>query len=157
MEYSDQETPQGSRMVISPSTSTPGLSPGAHLSTSITSGLKSSELLSSDESIVDTPKEKEMVVSTESINDYTLYKVINDDEAASIEAAKNSSIALRTRSKDLLNAIKFDIAELQHNTSKDIDQHELENSEEVNITSPKTVDSLILTKYQIKPDKKEKN
>ena len=155
MENSEQGTPQSSRLVISPTTSTPGLSPGDHLSTPITTGLRSSELLSSDESIVDTPKDKRLAASMDTTNESTQYEK-DDDDTTIIDTAKNSCIALRTRSKDLLDIIKFNISELQNSMNREMDHQEMETSGELEITSSRAVDSLTLPRYQPKPDDNKK-
>ena len=63
MESSGKETSQNPRLVISPTTSTPGtlgLSPELNLRDSSSTILKSSDLLSSEESIV-VPEDSELV------------------------------------------------------------------------------------------------
>ena len=126
----------------------PGLSPGDQLSTPTTTGMRSSELLSSDESIVDTPKEKSLAESMDSTNESTAYEK-DDDDTTITDSAKYSCIALRTRSRDLLDIIKL---ELQQSMNRDMDHQELETSGELEFTLTKTVDSLTLPRYQPKHD-----
>ena len=99
MENSDQGTPLNSRPVISPTTSTPGLSPGGRLSTP--TRLRSSELLESDESIVDTPREKVTSPTIDTTNESTMYERHEDDTTIT-DTSNNSCIALRTRSRDMI-------------------------------------------------------
>ena len=148
MENSDQGTPQNSRLVISPTTSTPGLSPGGHLSTPTTTGLRSSELLESDESMVDSPKDKRTSTTIDTTNDSTMYEK-HEDDTTIIDSANNSCIALRTRSRNLIrDIIKFNISKLQKSMTEEIDQQELEISGELEITASRAVDSLTLPRYK---------
>ena len=124
MENSENGTPQFSRTMISPTTSTPGLSPGDHMSSPTTTGMRSSELLSSDESMVDTPKDINLEESMDSNDVSTTYEK-DDDDTTITDTAKYSCIELRTRSRDLLDIIKL---ELQQSMNRDMDQKELETS-----------------------------
>ena len=60
-----QDTPKNSRTTNSPTTSTPGMSPEGNQSPLKDNGLRPSELLHSDESLVDTSIDKPTVIEVE--------------------------------------------------------------------------------------------
>ena len=102
MYSSGQDTPKNSRTTNSPTTSTPGLSPGGHQSSPTSNGLRSSELLHSDESLVDTSIDKPTVIEMEStmdtIKEVTLYEKSEEDTTTQ-DISDVSCVALRTRSR----------------------------------------------------------
>ena len=154
MENSDQGTPLNSRPVISPTTSTPGLSPGGRLSTP--TRLRSSELLESDESIVDTPREKVTSPTIDTTNESTMYERHEDDTTIT-DTSNNSCIALRTRSRDMIREIiKFNISKLQTSMTRGIDQQDLETSGELEITTSRAMDSLTLPRYKPNPEENKR-
>ena len=86
----------------SPTTSTPGLSPGGHLSTPSSNGLRSSELQQSDESLVETSIDKstaiDMECTMETIKEVTQYEK-NEEDTTIQDTSDVSCIAQRTRSR----------------------------------------------------------
>ena len=124
MDCSGQGTPQNSRTMTSPTTSTPGLSPGGHLSTPASNGLRTSELQQSDESMVESTVEKSITIDMESTIDttkeVTLYE--KDEEDTTIqETSSYSCIAQRTRSRIANREIrKYNISQIQANLTLDM-------------------------------------
>ena len=99
MENLEELTPQHSRIMVSPATSTPSQSPGGLLSTPAITPMRPSGRNDSENSIIDTS------VTLNSSNEGTTYEK-DEDDTTIITTGLGSCVAGRTRSKD---AIRQDI------------------------------------------------
>ena len=154
-----QDTPKNSRTTNSPTTSTPGLSPGGHQSSLTSNGLRSSELLNSDESLVDTSIDKPTVIEMESTMEVTLDEKsvdntttqdISDVSCATLrdnttiqDISDVSCIALRTRSR-LANIRKVNLSQIFADLSME------DTDDDYEIVTSNAVDSLTLPRYNKK-------
>ena len=147
-----QDTPKNPRITISPTTSTPGMSPEGSQS----NGLRSSELLHSDESLVDISTDKLTVIESENTMEVTLSEksvektntldiydvscVTLREHTITQDNSEMSCVALRTRSR-MAEIRKLNLSQLFAELSMDdtVDDYE--------IVTSNAVDSLTLPRY----------